>query len=198
MKPYCVTWNPGNFGHLIKAIIGQEVFQDDIKNLGDDTHGYEHDQIDVVHEYDREKINTSQATIKPFFGHKELKFFPFYLNYRKNNFECGLDDFVNTYWNFREPLCDVSFNIDLTNFFNDTPTFINDICLFLKRESISNETRNLINIKKEANIEHYHNFVENVSSKKPTGTNLERALWICHSCNGNYDEARKLIKQHGS
>ena len=56
---YTVTWNIGNFGHLIKAIIGIEIYNLSVVSEGADTHDVTsgmHGMIDIIHPYESSKI----------------------------------------------------------------------------------------------------------------------------------------------
>ena len=200
---YTVAWNIGNLGHLIKAIIGIQKFNAELSHDGADSHYVEsglHQYIDIVHPFDTTKIDESKENIRPFFADPSLKFFPLYLNYVKKDIKTNVDDFVKTYWNYKEELSSNCFNIDVTNFFLDTDKFIRDIETFLD-ETLSHETKTFILAKKQLNWPLYENFksitrlqIDDLGNK----SNLVRALYICINGHDDYNNVHELLKKYGS
>jgi len=200
-NPYTVTWNIGNFGHLLQGIIQIEKFNIDIKSTGSSSHdigivGH----VTVIHPYDKNALDKNDKNIKPYFADERLRFFPLYLNYIKNNFTKPAKEFAQTYWNYTEPKCPISFNIDMTNFLIDTDKFIDDIKSFLQKETISTKTLDFIDTKKQSNLPLYHKYIEVTNNILPNNvrnlTPLELGITMCHYAKGDYTKILECFKKY--
>ena len=195
---YTVTWNIGNFGHLIKAIIGIEIYNLSVVSEGADTHDVTsgmHGMVDIIHPYESSKIKKDMKVIKPFFEKKELKFLPIYLNHYKNK-SINIDpvEFAQTYWNHEEPKCDISYNIDMTNFFNNTDIFINNLHEFLQLSNLKQKTVDFIMQKKQNNVSLYNRFNDIINNESKDLTPLERGVAICYFADGDYNKVLEQSK----
>ena len=192
-SPYTVTWNIGNFGHLLQGILQIEEFGLDIPSEGTTSHdigilGH----INIVHPYNKSKL--INKSIKPYFADKNLKFLPLYLNYIKNNFQVKKEQFVKTYWNHTEQKCPVSFNINMTNFLLDTTEFYNDIKEFVGKQELSHKTIKFIEDKKQNNLPLFARYIEVTKTEDLSELDeLEQAIKICYDADGDYNKVKAYV-----
>jgi hypothetical protein len=124
-KTYTVTWNPGAGGHLIRSIIEIEEF-DLVRPLDTDRNSHDNDNrtSTLVHPYDRQALDITHKIIKPYFKREDLKFFQWFRNevlWLKSN-KYFIEE-LKEHWNTVDPICDISYNIDMTEFFTDLESF---------------------------------------------------------------------------
>ena len=165
-KTYTVTWNPGTFGHLLCSIVEIEKYDSEQYNsLGVDSHDVGHilNNVITIHPYCVEKIQDKHNTIKPYFKNRDLKFFQWFRNQVLFlNSQRHFIEELKQQWNTVEPVCDKSYNIDMTNFLTDTTKFINALTEFFNIDSLKDKTIEFIEKKKKLNLPLYNQYLENV------------------------------------
>ena len=166
-KTYTVTWNPGTFGHLLIGAIDIEKFgQKPSINENSDSHdvGFvANSNINRVHVYDRKLLNPEHKIIKPYFKNQDLKFFPWLLNeikYLKS--QKHIVEEIRQHWDTVEPICDISFNIDMTELFTNVDSFYKNIARFFETTELKQDTKTFIKNKREINLPLYEKYLKNI------------------------------------
>lgn len=195
---YAVTYNPGTFGSLLRNIISLE-HMDDVahqESHNNDVHShvlvnrYAAD-VEVIHPYDRTKLDRTLKTIKPYFKDPDLKWFQWYRNeilFTKS--DQHFKEHLRTYWNFKEPLCDISYNIDMTKFLINIDDFCADMASFLEKPKLKDITLHFIETKQKLNKPMYQDYLDRVvdtvrclkeNEQKDIGhfNNIELASVLC-------------------
>lgn len=221
---FCVSWNPGTFGNLIKSAIIIQKFDSnasfDIKKH--DSHDIVHDGVSLVHPHNDSEIPHNSTAIKPYFEMKQLAFFPKYLHYLKwfktfpdkktikNYYDTDDDNFykstVRIYWNTRDSVSKKCFNIKMDNFFCNFDHFIVELESYME-EKLKDQTLNFLQIKKNNNLPLFQNFTNNVvnsvncltQSKSRNIQHLseyEKLLIICTHVQGNWKLTNKFLKNY--
>ena len=166
---YTVTWNPGTFGHLLIQILGIEEHGQDVNQLlekGDvNSHFKNGSNVNVkaIHPYKKDLLDQTHKIIKPYFKHPDLKFFQWYRNevvYLKSDRHFKED--LRQYWNFEEPSCDTSYNIDMTDFFADKNNFCVRMAEFMDKTELLDDTVKFIDNKQKLNRVVYQSYLDNV------------------------------------
>ena len=166
---YTVTWNPGTFGHLLVSIIEIEQF-DSNKNdllLEGEPHSHTNNKnninVEAVHPYDIKLLDTTRKIIKPFFKDHDLKYFQWFRNDLLSvNAKKNLSEVLSEHWNTIEPICNKSYNIDMTELFTDVNAFQNNLAKFLEKTALKQDTKEFIQTKRKANLPLYNQYIENV------------------------------------
>jgi hypothetical protein len=163
-KTYTVTWNPGAGGHLIRSIIEIEEF-DLLTPLDTDRNGHDNGNrtSTLVHPYDRQALDITHKIIKPYFKREDLKFFQWFRNevlWLKSN-KYFIEE-LKEHWNTVDPICDISYNIDMTEFFTDLESFTKNIAEFLGKTELKHNTNKFIENKRNLNLPLYTQYLENV------------------------------------
>ena len=211
---YTVTWNPGAFGHLLVSIIEIEEFnrnKNELITVGEvHSHTNNGTNIDVeaVHPYDIKSLDISRKIIKPYFKHPDLKFFQWFrneilfLNSRRHFIEE-----LKQHWNTVEPICDKSYNIDMTELFTNLDAFQNNVASFLEKTELKEDTKEFIQIKRQANFALYNQYLENVvdtvaclNQKQHKDIrhlkNIELAMVLCDYFHLNKEDAMKFCNSY--
>ncbi len=207
---YTVTWNPGTFGHLLVSIIEIEEFnrnKNELITVGEvHSHTNNGTNIDVeaVHPYDIKSLDISRKIIKPYFKHHDLKFFQWFRNdLLFVNSKKSFIEVLSEHWNTSEPICDKSYNIDMTEFFTNIDAFRNNIATFLEKTELKQDTKEFIQIKRQANLSLYNQYIENVvdtvtclKKKRHKDVrhlkNIELAMVLCDYLHLNNKDAMKF------
>jgi len=166
-KTYTVTWNPGTFGHLLISVIDIEEFGRNVDSLNNgsiSSHSVgSHKFIKKVHAYDRKLLNPEHKIIKPYFKNQDLKFFPWFLNEIKFlKSEKHIIEEIRRHWETVEPICDISFNIDMTDLFTNLDNLYKNIARYLDKTELKEGTKTFIENKSKANWPLYKQYLENV------------------------------------
>jgi len=165
---YAVTWNPGTFGHLLINVIANEETTEDIKSIPtqDEINSHFHlsgQVVKTIHPYVQDEIDTYTKTIKPYFKSADLKAFQWYRNeiaYLKS--DRHFKEHLRQYWNFKEPLCDISYNIDMTEFLNNNESFCVNMAKFLNKKKLKETTLEFIRQKHQSNRDLYDRYLDRV------------------------------------
>jgi len=207
---YTVTWNPGTFGHLLVSIIEIEEFdskKNDLLTVGEaHSHTNNKNNIDVeaVHPYDIKLLDTKRKIIKPYFKDHDLKYFQWFRNEILSlNSKRHFIEELSQHWNTVEPVCDKSYNIDMTEFFTNLDAFQNNVASFLEKTELKQDTKEFIQIKRQANLSLYNQYIENVVdtvaclNKKQHKDirhlkNIEVAMVLCDYLHLNNKDAMKF------
>ena len=167
---YTVTWNPGTFGHMLILIISLEEHGLDIdtalklekpnSHWGDMNFDF---KIKMIHDYDRQALVPSHKIIKPYFKDENLKYFQWYRNEltylnANNHFLEELEQ----RWDYVEPLCDIGYNIDMTEFYTNQKNFCANMATFIGKPTLKDETIRFISKRRENNWALYQSYLDNV------------------------------------
>ena len=163
-KKFTVTWEPGTFGHLLQAIIAIQCYGATYDKIESDSHSQPDwpGTINTVHPYDINLIDDRHRVIKPYFKNANLKFFPKYLNYVKTDQKSTPVELLRLYWNYHDPICPKSFNIDMSNFFTNVSMFKKDIQKFLDTDKLLDDTIYFIDEKRKVNLPHFTDYNEKI------------------------------------
>jgi len=223
---FCVSWQPGTFGNLIRSaiIIQQSDNNIDFDIKRDDSHDISHNGIFLVHPHNDSEILDNMSAIKPYFETKQLTFFPKYLHYLKhfkslpnkktikNYYDIDSNNFykdtLRIYWNYTDSISNRCFNIKMDNLFYDFDLFIKDFESYIE-EKIKSQTLNFLQIKRDKNLIHLENFTENIingtylleHNKSKNIQNLldyEKLLIICTYVHENWDLTYKFLKSYNN
>ncbi len=169
---YTVTWNPGTFGHMLVLIISLEehgLAVDDVQKL-ESTHSHwptENNSFDwkvqMIHAYDRQLLSTKQKILKPYFKDENLKYFQWYRNevtYLKSN--THFIEELQQRWNHIEPLCDIGYNIDMTDFYINKDNFCANMAKFMNKTKLKDDTIKFIEQRRKHNWQLYQTYLDNV------------------------------------
>jgi hypothetical protein len=178
---YTVTWNPGTFGHMLVLIIALEEHDQDINNFlkfestnshwpgGKDVDysrakcGIDFRNINMVHTYNRQSLDPTHKIIKPYFKNENLKYFQWYRNevaYLNSN-----TPFIKEFRQRRntiEPLCDIGYNIDMSDFFTNQRNFCANMAKFVDRPELKDDTMKFIAKRQKLNWGLYKSYIDNV------------------------------------
>jgi hypothetical protein len=167
---YTVTWNPGTFGHLLVSIIAIEEQDQDVNNFLSVEHTNSHFDykkinvdINMVHPYNKQSLDSQHKIIKPYFKNENLKYFQWYRNevaYLNSN--RNFIEELRQRWNTVEPLCDISYNIDMTEFFTNQQNFCANMAQFVGKLALKDDTLKFIETKRKLNWDLYKNYLDNV------------------------------------
>ena len=165
-KNFTVTWNPGAGGHFLRTIIEIEIFDLDYKSTSD-PHGHNDgvSKVNLVHPYDKESLDSTHKIIKPYFNNTNMKYFHCYRNeilWLKSNVHF-LEE-LKQKWNMIDPICEVSFNIDMINLYDQPHAFYKDIRNFLGIEDLKKSTKEYIDKKRNLNLPLFKRYIQNVVS----------------------------------
>lgn len=183
-----VSWNPGNFGNLLRCAIGIQIFdvKIDVEDIKDDSHidhetwKQQYEQVIRFHPHDDTGIPEGMKVVRPYFASKQLSYFPKYLHYMKffgsfpdgdtmhkyynitkgENFYKGL--LANIYWNFPDNSeSQKCFDIRMDDFFDNFELFVKNFEEFLGQE-IKQKTFDFLENKRTNNVSHLDNFKNKV------------------------------------
>lgn len=161
---YAVTYNPGTFGSFLRNIIGLEQTDSATESNNDDIHSHvvvnrHAADVEVIHPYDKSRLDRSLQNIKPYFKDPDLKWFQWYRNeILFTKADEHFKEHLRTYWNFKEPLCDISYNIDMTKFLVNIDDFCADMAKFLGKTQLNDTTVDFIRHKQKLNIPIYQDY----------------------------------------
>jgi len=193
-----VVWNAGNFGSMLQVILYAQTQES--TPIFDSTHS--HKELEwssfkgkISHPFDK-GYTYDNTWIKPYFADESLRYFPHYLNYIKylqpNKIHMDFGDFVTNYYAWKEPLIE-SNNLEMDNFFDDLPKFINDLENIMQ-ERLKNHVIDFIQQKQKANLFLLENF--RIILNENIQINLSDTLFgikVCQYINSN-EQIYQMLK----